>query len=252
MKIQSDTVRKMIEHVAKFTTPISKVINTNYGQHCGTGSFVEANGSIFLATNEHVVKEMNTLPLAYQTNADGRYVNLNLPALLEPEPVDFASIKIPSSQWKNEDREKESIPIEKFAMSHSPVDGEFLFIAGYSGERSKFIFGELHSRGTPYLTQETTFPANEPRAVPEYHFALHYKPDLTTSVDGTSFLPDAHGFSGSLVWNTRRIECWQNHKHWTPEVAQVTGILWAWPSQSSCLLATRVEKLPIKNLVSLA
>ncbi len=252
MTIQAGTVKAMIEHVAKFSTPISKVIDAKYGQHCGTGSFVETNGSIFLVTNEHVVKEMEKQPLAYQTNVEGAYLKLNKPVIVEPEPVEFASSEIPSLLWKNEEREKEAIKIERFAKSHSPVDGELLFLAGYSGERSKFVFGELHSKGTPYLTQEKPFPANEPRGVFEYHFALHYQPDLATSIDGTSSLPDAHGFSGSLVWNTRRIECLQNDKPWTPESAQVTGILWAWPSQSSCLLATRVEKLPLHILAAIS
>lgn len=93
------------------------------------------------------------------------------------------------------------------------------------------------------------FPENVPEADPNYHFALHYSPDKATSADGNSSLPDPHGFSGSLVWDTKYVACRQSNRKWCPEMAEVTGIAWGWPSSEACILVTKVEHLKITQLV---
>ena len=62
------------------------------------------------------------------------------------------------------------------------------------------------------------------------------------------FRSDPHGFSGSLVWDTKFISCRQKGKEWRPELAKITGIVWGWPSASACILATKVEHLKIAEL----
>ncbi|MEX9522689.1 hypothetical protein AB7Y45_25780, partial [Escherichia coli] len=81
------------------------------------------------------------------------------------------------------------------------------------------------------------------------HFSLFYPPDLAKSVDGTSHLPDPHGFSGSLVWDTKRVACLLENKAWEPSMAEVTGIVWGWPSSSACILATKVDKLMLPDII---
>jgi hypothetical protein len=49
------------------------------------------------------------------------------------------------------------------------------------------------------------------------------------------------GLSGSLVWNTRRMECESQKKTWTPESTQVTGMLCSWIDSSPIVIATRIE-----------
>ena len=119
---------------------------------------------------------------------------------------------------------------------------------GFSGERSKFIafHGALHSRATPYATQEIPLDIlrrNPPPCWdPTYHFCLNYKPDRATTVEAGGYgLPDPHGFSGSLVWNTKSIECLRAGRDWNPEYAVVTGIVWAGPDSHACLIATKIE-----------
>ena len=125
-----------------------------------------------------------------------------------------------------------------------------MFFAGYSGERSKLLFGYLFTPGTPYLTQECPFPTAVKEANPYFHFSLFYPPDLATSIDGTSHLPDPHGFSGSLVWDTKRVACLSAGIEWNPGMAEITGIVWGWPSSEACILVTKVEHINLKKLIS--
>lgn len=97
--------------------------------------------------------------------------------------------------------------------------------------------------GTPYLTQECPFPKTVEGADSKYHFSLFYLPDLAENIDGTSRLPDPHGFSGSLVWDTKLVSCIQSGEQWNPNMAKVTGIVWGWPSSSGSILATKVEHM---------
>ncbi|MBA8845725.1 hypothetical protein FHW02_003811 [Ochrobactrum sp. RH1CCR137] len=78
--------------------------------------------------------------------------------------------------------------------------------------------------------------------------------DDKRTVDGTPFInhlqarrammaQDSGGFSGSLVWNTRYLECVSAGREWKPEQAVVTGLLRRWDTSTKTLLAWRVEHL---------
>ena len=54
-------------------------------------------------------------------------------------------------------------------------------------------------------------------------------------------LSDPHGLSGSLVWNTRRVECHVQNMEWSPDLAQLTGLLCRWDSPTSTVMAVRIE-----------
>jgi hypothetical protein len=75
------------------------------------------------------------------------------------------------------------------------------------------------------------------------YFLLIYSPEKAQWVDpGNKVgLSDPHGLSGALVWNTRRIECLAQNKEWTPDLAQVTGLLCRWDSPTSTVMAVRIE-----------
>ena len=245
----NNVVKQMLEHVKHFATPISKVIADDYGEHLGSGSFVEIEGSKYLITNEHVGKKVQFTPLAHQFFNSDSVVRLTTAIVTQNYPVDVALTKIEERAWNICNHDAQAIPAHRFATEHQPVMGELLFLIGYSGERAAFYFGSLISPGTPYLTQEIEFP--EDIGDSNFHFAIHYKPDLATSVDGSyRGLPKPPGMSGSLVWNTRFVEHYQAGKSWIPEDAQVSGIIWGWPSSAACLLATKVEHLNIDDLCS--
>lgn len=251
-EICADATKRMIGHLQPCLSPISRVLSEDEGEHLGSGAYFESNQKKFLITNEHVVKHLANNSLTHSYFQCDDILKLTKPAISEPHPVDVAISCIPESSWNMVNHSGEAIPIARFAQKHNPIKHELLFFAGYSGERARFLFSSLVTRGTPYLTQECDFPTNVDEADQDYHFALFYPPDLATSIDGTSHLPDPHGFSGSLVWDTKRLECYQEGREWSPKMAQVTGIVWGWPSSAACILVTKVEHMNLNALMNMA
>lgn len=241
----ADTVTKMSQHVQKFTTPISKVIKTEseeYGRHQGSGSYYEHNGERFIISNEHVLYEMNSHTLTYKFQDRDDIFKLNNIPKLHKKPIDIGVVKIDNEIWDTYSNNSSAIPIDRFALKHEPQNNELLFFLGYSAKKSEFYYNTLLNTGTPYATQESVvFPDNVEEADSKYHFSLFYLPDKAVSLDSKSYLPDPHGFSGSLVWDTKLVQCLQQDISWKPEYAVVTGILWGWPSSSGCVLATKIE-----------
>lgn len=248
-KMQEDTVNIMIKHVEPFITPISYSEMPDFGRHHGSGSYFETENAKYLITNEHVARKAKKVDLQCQFYKNESIFKLKNKFFSELYPIDVSINKIEQNIWKNNSNAAQAIPLDRFAERHNPVKGEMLFLVGYSGERSSFSFNTLICRATPYLTQESQFPQIVDEGNEDYHFSLFYPPDFATSVDGTSSLPDPHGLSGSLVWDTKRVSCYHNNIVWDPSMAKVTGIVWAWPSSSSCLLATKVEKFKLNELL---
>lgn len=235
------------EHLCYFVTPISRVVDHDYGEHHGSGSYLKLNKSIFLITNEHVAREIKMSSLAHQFVNSEDVFKLTNNFVVEEYPIDVAISSINSKIWINYHKDSLAIPIDRFALKHEPVDGELLFIIGYSGDGSRFLFNTLFTNGVPYMTQLTDVP--DDFGDPNYHFALEYRPDRAIQFDNDSRgLPLPPGFSGSLVWNSRFVECMKNDKEWSPQEACVTGIVWGWPSSNACLLATKIEHLNLEDL----
>lgn len=249
-QICANTAIQMLEHIKPYVTPISRVLSDEEGEHLGSGSYFEIEWKKYIITNEHVARHLSNNSLTHQFFENEAIIKLTNPAYAESAPVDVAISRIEESSWNICDHKALAIPFNRFAQKHAPIQHELLFFAGYSGERSKFLFGHLIIPGTPYLTQECPFPIAVSEADSQFHFALHYRPDLATSIDGSSHLPDPHGFSGSLVWDTKRVKCLQKGKEWSPELAEVTGIVWAWPSSEACILVTKAEHLKINEITS--
>ncbi len=237
----------MIEEVRNFTTPISKVVENDYGELEGSGSYLEIAGSIFLVTNEHVAARMKTHSLAHKFAGCPNYYRVRAFAA-DPLPHDVALGSVAESIWTHSPHQARAIPLNRFACRHSPVPREVFFVCGYAGENSNFAFGNLHTPGQPFLTQEAPMPANFGDAT--IHFALLHSTAGATPIDASFnvHLPSPPGWSGSLVWNTRFAEASRAGQSWDPSLAQVTGILWGWPSGEICLLATKVEFLDLLAL----
>lgn len=241
----------MMQEVEGFTTPISRVIEHDYGELEGSGSYIQIQGKRFLITNEHVASRLKTHSLAHQFCGCSNVYRTRNPFPVISYPSDVAICEIDDAIWTHASHKGRAIPIERFATSHSPVDGELLFVAGYAGDRSRFLFGELHSERLEYLTQTDQMPNGH--GDPDFHFALYYRPDLAITTNPRSAgLPRPPGWSGTLVWNTRFAEMTKNGKEWSPSDAQVTGMVWGWPSSDACLLATKVEHFALPELLKMA
>lgn len=249
-EICNDTLERMKEHIEPFISPIWKykdVDEKDIKLH-GSASYFENSFGQFIVTNEHVAKYNQSNRLTHSFKGSEDILNIRKPFITDKPPIDLAISHIEKIIWENNKCEGEAIPIARFSKKHSAVIGELLFFAGFSGARSKVLFENCFSRGTPFLTQECALPNSIKEVNSDFHMALPYPPELAETVNTSEPLPDPHGFSGSLLWNTKRVECEEKGLEWTPLMAEVTAIIWGWPSSAVCILATKVEHMNLEEM----
>lgn len=252
--VTCENVKKhMVEYVKYFITPIFKVLKDNstqeeYGEHFASGSFIQINHTKHLITNEHVTREIQHNSLAHQFLNSDCVLRIVNHFYAKEYPLDIAITKIDEIVWNQCQHNSIPIPLTEFLPQHNPVDGELLFIIGYSGERSKFLFNNLFSAGTPYVTQEKSVQNKTKNDI--YHFAIHYEPEKAINFENNSKgLPNPSGFSGSLVWNTRFVEQTKLGNEWKSSDAKVTGLIFSWDPDNTCLWATKVEHFELKEYI---
>jgi len=250
--ISADAVEQMVEQVKPYLTPIYRILSDDDGEHLGSGSYVEFNEDKFIITNEHVIRHRKNNPLAHKFHDSKFILEIDTQPNFEPKPVDVSVNQINEETWNQCTHRAKAIPFNRFAQKHAPFKNELFFISGYSDEGSTFVrmFDTLFSKVTSLLVQECPFPKTEKDANPFFHFSLPYNPELLKGPDGEVSLPNPHGLSGTLVWDTKLIKCYCSGKKWNPKMAEVTGIVWGWPSSAACLLATKVEHLKLFSLMN--
>ncbi len=230
-----------------FVTPLPRAMEDGGGELIGSGSYVEHVGRQLLLTNQHVMQEgLGTLT---HKHFDSSTYFLCSPFTSQPWPLDLAAARAEPT-WRSVDHSAMTFPEHRFAHTHAPASGELLFLMGFAGSRSYYspTANQMLTHGTPFLSQEFD-PIKEGRQIispdfdPNYHFAIPWQPATTQVVEGdTSTVPlSPKGFSGSPVWNTRFMEYSMAGVDWTPGVARLTGIAWAWESADRAIFVTRVE-----------
>lgn len=233
-----DTVDAMAEYVSPFLSPISKVINTDYGELAGTGTYLEIDNSTVILTNQHVAAHSVSHQLTHQFHGNNQIHSINGGFESQNHPFDIAVAHIDIMASTHDAL---AVPFCLYAPQHDPVTGEILYLSGFAGDRSKFLYGTLITPITSYATQEDI---EQSRNLSPYHFALPWLPDKVKSLtEHSPRLPLPPGLSGSLVWNTRRVECQIDGQIWSPDQARVTGLIWGWSECSNWLYATKVEHL---------
>ena len=241
-QIFQQTTLAMKAHCLPYVTPISRELSETEGELEGTGGYIEFAGKQLLITNEHVLREWDRQPFAHQFDGHEDVFRLQTPLGLEPHPVDAAICEITGALWQSRPHRAGMVPAARLAARHDPLPGELLFFCGFPQQRSRLAFGYLASRGTSMLTQEPPSPPIDDLH-PNY-FAMPYAPERAQFAEtGGIPLSNPPGLSGSLVWNTRRVECMTQQREWSPELAQVTGMLCRWDSAVSAVYAVRIEVL---------
>lgn len=194
-----------------------------------------------MITNEHVVEDRKHSRYANQFHGCEDVFRLSAPGAITPHPIDVAVCEIPDAVWTLRVHQACAVPRARLAVRHNPLPGELLYFSGFPQERSRFLFGALMSIETPLTTQEA-IDVQLDDLHPNY-FLVRYSTEKARSVDPAArrSLSTPSGLSGSLVWNTRRVECLKNQVPWSPDLAQVTGMLCRWEAGDSALQAVRIE-----------
>lgn len=242
-----ETTLAMQDHLMRYVTPISITVSSEgdsktEGRLQGTGSYILWGGRRLLMTNEHILRNWRPQQFGHQFQGCDKIFQLNKPLGLEGDPVDAAICVIADQLWEQHGSGAEAIPQKRIAERHEPMPGELLFLTGYPGARSGFAFETLFTPATRLLTQALPPEISVPGLHANY-FSLVYAPGRGETVDPENGVPLSlpPGLSGSLVWNTRRLERESQKKEWSPDLAQVTGMLCSWIDKSPIVVATRVE-----------
>jgi hypothetical protein len=226
-------------HTRQFVTPLIQDVEGKAPEN-GTGTYVDHDGFSLLTCNHVAVLE----PFLHQFHDHEGLMLLPVTWKGDPAPIDAALASIPAAHWNSVLHHSQPLGMDRFASAHKPVDHEVFFFRGVAGEN--VAVGANHSRVIPtgYCSQEL------PGSGDDKIFEIHWNPTSATITSGTDDevaklfkYYDPHGFSGSLVWNTRFVEKGCDLSSWTPKDAEVTGLLRRWDEETETLLAWRVEHL---------
>jgi len=123
-------------------------------------------GEEYLLTNEHVAREIQGQPLAHQLAKEEFATRISNPFQAAPAPYDLALTRIDNAIWSDLKNQRLAVSIQRLALKHEPVEHEFLFTMGYSGERSYFS----PTFETPFRESNTIFNSTDNRK-PRIRFA---------------------------------------------------------------------------------
>jgi len=232
---------RMRGYAYPYIASISRELEPNVGEHLGSGLYLDLRGETYILTNEHVARAINETSLAHQLLQGEGATRVMNPVQVAQHPYDMALTRIEWEVWLDKKNVRLALNASRIASRHAPEESDFLFMLGYSGQRSYFSpsFDTLVTKGTPYLTQESKTP---PEGLSNMCFAIPYLPELAKSLSPRGAgLPDPHGFSGTPVWDTNFRRCMLNEQQWAPEESRVTGIIIRWSEVTGHLIAVRVE-----------
>jgi hypothetical protein len=107
-------------------------------------------------------------------------------------------------------------------------------------------FSELGMIGLSMLSQQIPeWPSSVPdEYIEDYHVVVHYPAQAQTSPGGPQVdLPNPRGMSGSLLWDTKAVQCLSRGEAWDSSFARVCGVIWATWDNPELVVATKVEFL---------
>jgi len=245
----------MAEYVKQYVTPLSMSREPGSGVAWGTGSYVQGVDGTWMLTAAHVFGDVPAgARLAHLPAADGDYVAVQGTPQLKGRPVDVAAIPV---RLPIEALTQTVVPPSCIAPHFRAEAQEVLFwlgFPGYSLERNdpvmeksqrRTMYDHLYIPMKPLLSQAAPVDlVNYSGFDPTIHVAVHYPATGKSAVDNSSVaFPNAKGMSGSLLWDTKFVACWLADKQWSPELAEVCGVIWYMLDQPEVLLATKIEEV---------
>jgi len=244
--VMCETVTDIMNHHTRpFVTPLvhdvpGEPLRFGGGTYLQVGSGAEASPTVL--TCEHVARFQ---PQAHQPNGCKGLVPLQGQLCADRDvAVDAATMRIPETNWREASHGATPLSPERFAERHAAVPGEILFFRGLTGENAYVSGSDLDAVYTGYASQEQLDSGDD------QIFDMLWNPVKARITPGTPAenaarvrYDDAHGYSGSLVWNTRFVEMGCDFSRWRPTHAVVAGLLRRWDTSRGTLLVWRVEHL---------
>ena len=238
--IDADCIQEAGEYMRHatfpFITPISRVIEHDYGEVHGSATILSLCGRPYLLTCEHVAVQMEKSRLAHFTSNREAAAAVVNPFQCMAFPVDSAISRIDDDMFQLMD--KQALPAARIATRFAPAEGEIIFVHGYPGERGRFsaLFGGIRAKTFPYATDVTSLP---PGFSESSFFALSFPDDIWRFDGNIEIRPNPKGLSGSAVWNTKYVA--SGTAGWEPDQSDIIGILHGYNEEYQCLVGVKIE-----------
>ena len=232
-------------HTRPFVTPLLHDV-PGEPLRVGSGSYLDLSDGTGARTTvltcEHVARHQ---PQQHQPNGSPTLLPLQGQLYADHDvTIDAATIMISNTVWAETAHAATPLAMNRFAERHAPVAGEVFFFRGLTDENSYVSGNVLDAIYTGYASQE------RPGTGDDQIFEIEWDPNKTQITQGTHpeaasrvRYDNAHGYSGSLVWNTRFVEMGCDLNRWRPTDAVVTGLLRRWDTSTMTLLVWRIEHL---------
>jgi hypothetical protein len=222
-----------------FITPICKQAIARIGELLGTGTFVELRGRPYILTCEHVVRQGVGFRLSHFIGG-GRFTSsIDFPFMAAPSPIDAAIARVNPEVSVGGDREV--LPASSLDRTFSPVEGELMFVNGYSCALEAFDADTLRAHATPLTVDLIDLPLGDDLD-PAKHIAVRYPVAACQPGGQTGFLPEPFGLSGSALWDTKYVAAGTDD--WIPGNAKVVGLIFGYRSDPSVFARKTCTKLP--------
>jgi hypothetical protein len=232
--------QEMARYTRPFATPISAAESEAVGGLVGTGTYFKLRDAIYVLTNHHVLEQAAPHPAAHLVGVDNHYALLSEPVACS-KYLDACILRVRDAAWALGG--SEAIGVSQIAERFEADPAELLYVSGFPGARSYYSPSAemLVTHGVPYATQQGPIPDG---LDPRVFFSLLYSSEHAIAIDPKErrYLPDAHGYSGSIVWNTRFVAT-ADPDSWTATQARVCGLLITWKTNLRSLIGIRIEHL---------
>lgn len=250
-RINLDVRDQMAPYVFPFVTPISRKAGDERGFAWGTGNYINLRGKAYVLTNEHVARQTSIESLGHLPGPDDEYRRFRNPWLSMPDPDDTAISRLNESMDSTSKRAL--VAANFFDSVCNPVENELFFMLGFPSStagrndpilehrlQQNWFNGPIDSPALPFVTQEFRDENRSIVYVGAPHIAVHYPTYANRDASETlAELPNPHGMSGSLLWDTKRVACLNAGRAWSPEDARVCGLVCR--ASEDAVLAVRIE-----------
>jgi hypothetical protein len=245
LTITRDQLVRLRAHVGRSICRVIGCIDDETGEMLGSGTVVDVRGTTYLLTANHVVRQQFDLHPSGERRYTGlaHDTGLNGPVFRIVNPVhgygglrDVAVVRLINEDFAS----TPVIPVSLLSIPKRCPDlqDEILFVLGFPGKKSRYVraWKGIVSESFPWVATE------EPSACSWFdrcmHVAIGYPAKGLDETGREVDMPDPQGLSGSGLWKTNVSA---RGKLWTPEDAEMVGVVTDWDQGSQTLIATRIE-----------
>jgi hypothetical protein len=236
----------LVDSLEGVTTSLIQSSTRSDGSAIGTGNYFEFGDKAYILTNSHVIDEAKGDMIAHESIL-GQFTSLRKYIHRHPRPKDIALVEV--------DTESNRLSIDNFDERFAPVEGEAVFWMGRPGSKAgryepiteltkvQTYFGELkYQTKAHFITllspENGTESQNWFDKGKDVQINYPNKAEHAVNVESLE-LPNPHGMSGSLLWDTKLVDCLRRGVEWKPENAKVCGLIWG--SYEDTIIATKIE-----------